>query len=142
MNTRGARVAYATPEISEWLSLDGRLAVRRGLAVRPMARRDAETADPMHIEAALRAVEAEVLELAFEVGLHLQELEPEHLGVGNERIGPAVPDVDRLVDERIGLLGLVSDGVDGALEDVSFPLRRSIAPCLSRRVRVVSARKR
>jgi hypothetical protein len=26
MNTRGARVAYATPEISEWLSLDRRLA--------------------------------------------------------------------------------------------------------------------
>jgi hypothetical protein len=29
----------------------------------------------MHVEAALRAVEREVLELAFEIGLHLQELE-------------------------------------------------------------------
>jgi hypothetical protein len=30
----------------------------------------------MHVEAALRAVEGEVLELALEVGLHLEELEP------------------------------------------------------------------
>jgi hypothetical protein len=37
MNERGARVAYATPEKSEWLNLDRRLAVRRGLPVRPMA---------------------------------------------------------------------------------------------------------
>jgi len=123
MNTRGARVAYATPEISEWLSLDRRLAVRRGLSVRPMARRDAETADPMHIEAALPAVEAEVLELAFEVGLHLQELEPEHLGVGNERIGATVADLDRLVHQLVRFGGLLGDGVDGALKDVSISLR-------------------
>jgi hypothetical protein len=41
---------------------------------------DAESAHPVDIEAALLAVEGEVLKLAFEIGLHLQELEPEHLG--------------------------------------------------------------
>jgi hypothetical protein len=46
-----------------------------------MSGRDAETADPMNVEAAPGAVEGEILELALEVGLHLEELEPEHLGV-------------------------------------------------------------
>ena len=87
-----------------------------------MARRDAETAHPMNVEAALRAVGDEVLKLAFEVGFHLQQLEPQHLRVGDERIGPAVSDPDRLVDERIGLLGLVRDGVDGVLQDVALPV--------------------
>jgi len=68
MNTRGARVAYATPEISEWLSLDRRLAVRRGLSVRPVARRDAETRHPVNIQTTLRAVEDEVLKLSLEIG--------------------------------------------------------------------------
>ena len=77
----------------------------------------------MHIEAALPAVEAEVLELAFEVGLHLQELEPEHLGVGNERIGATVADLDRLVHQLVRFGGLLGDGVDGALKDVSISLR-------------------
>jgi hypothetical protein len=53
--------------------LDRRLAVRRGLSVRPVTRGDAEARDPVHVETALRAVEGEVLELALEVGLHLEE---------------------------------------------------------------------
>jgi hypothetical protein len=40
--------------------------------------------------------------------------------VGDERIGPRVPKADRLVDERVGLRGLLGDGMDGALEDVSL----------------------
>lgn len=43
----------------------------------------------MHVEAALRALEKERPESPLEVGLHLQK---QHLGVGDERIGPAVPD--------------------------------------------------
>jgi hypothetical protein len=78
----------------------------------------------MHVEAALRAVEGEVLEFSFEVGLHVQELQPKHLGVGDERIGPTVADLDRLVDERVGLRCLVGYGVDGTFEDVSLSLRR------------------
>ena len=30
--------------------------------------------------------------LAYEIGLHLEQLQAQHLGAGNERIGPAVPD--------------------------------------------------
>jgi hypothetical protein len=78
----------------------------------------------VNIQAALRAVEAEVIEFSFEVGLHVQELQPKHLGVGDERIGPAVPDLDRLVDETVGLGGLLGYGMDGAFEDVSLSLRR------------------
>jgi hypothetical protein len=74
----------------------------------------------MNVEAALGAVEGEVLELALEIGLHVEELEPEHLRVGDERIGPTVPDLDRLVDELVGLRRLLGDGVDGVLEDLPF----------------------
>jgi hypothetical protein len=41
-------------------------AVRRWLQMRPMPRGAPETAHPVNVEAALRAVEREVLELAFE----------------------------------------------------------------------------
>jgi hypothetical protein len=62
----------------------------------------------------------QVLELALEVGLHLEELEPEHLGVGDEWIGPAVSDPDRLVDEVVGFHRLLSNGVDSVLEDLAL----------------------
>jgi hypothetical protein len=77
--------------------LDSRLAVRCRLPVRPMPGSDPETTHPMHIEAALGAIEGEVLKLTFEIGLHLEQLQPEHLGVGDERIGPTVSDPDSLV---------------------------------------------
>jgi hypothetical protein len=85
------------------------LALRRGLPVRPVAQRDAETAHPMHVEATLRAVEGEVLKLAFEVGLHLEQLETQQLGVDDERVGAAVPDFDRLVDELVRFGCLLGD---------------------------------
>jgi hypothetical protein len=40
--------------------------------------------------------------------------------VGHERIGPTVPDRDRLVDEIVELGSLLGDGVDGMFEDVAF----------------------
>jgi hypothetical protein len=40
----------------------------------------------MHVETALRAVHRPRLELAVEVGLHLEELEPKHLGVVGDRV--------------------------------------------------------
>jgi hypothetical protein len=42
------------------------------------------------------------------------------LGVRDERIGPAVADVDRLVDEGISLRCLLGDNADGSLEDVAL----------------------
>jgi hypothetical protein len=101
------------------LFLERRLAVRRGLPVRPMAGRHAEPADPMHVETTPGAVEGEILELALEVGLHLQELEPEHLRVDRDRVIASTSSL-RLVDELVGLRRLLGDGVDGVLEDVAF----------------------
>jgi hypothetical protein len=72
----------------------------------------------MHVEAALRAVEDEVLKLTFEIGLHLQELEPEHLRVDRDRMIASTSSL-RLVDEIVGLHRLLSDGVDGVLEDLA-----------------------
>jgi hypothetical protein len=40
----------------------------------------------MHVEAGLGAVRHPRLELTVEIGLHLEELEPQHLRVGDERI--------------------------------------------------------
>jgi hypothetical protein len=94
--------------------------VRRWLSVRPVSGRDPEPGDPMHVEAALRAVGDEVLKFALEIGLHVQELEPEHLGVHDKRVGSTVPDFDRLVDEGVGLRGLLGDGVNGMLEDLTL----------------------
>jgi hypothetical protein len=74
----------------------------------------------MHVEAALRAVEREVLQLALEIGLHLEPLQPEHLRVGDKWIGPAVPNVDRFVNEVVGLRCLLGDCVDGVLEDLAL----------------------
>jgi hypothetical protein len=74
--------------------------VRRRLPVRPMARSDAETADPMNAETALRAVEDEILELALEVGLHPQEFEPEHLRVDGDRVIASTGSL-RFIDELV-----------------------------------------
>jgi hypothetical protein len=73
----------------------------------------------MHVEAAPRAVEGEILELALEVGLHLQELEPEHLGGDGDRMIASTGSL-RFVDELVGLHRLLGDGVDGVLEDLAF----------------------
>jgi hypothetical protein len=80
---------------------------------------DPEAADPMNVEAALRTVEGEVLELALEVDLHLQQLEPRHLRVDGDRM-IASSGGGRLIDEFVGLRRLLGDGVDGVLEDVAF----------------------
>jgi hypothetical protein len=46
------------------------------------------------------SIEGERPEFAFEVGLHVQQFETEHLCVRDERIGSPVTDVDPLVDQR------------------------------------------
>ena len=75
----------------------------------------------MHVEAALRAVEGEVLELTLQIGLHLEELEPEHLRVDGDRMIASTGSL-RFVDEIVGLDGLLGDGVDGLLEDLALAL--------------------
>jgi hypothetical protein len=73
----------------------------------------------MHVETALRAVQRPRLELAFEIGLHLHELEPEHLRVDRDRMIASTGSL-RFVDEIVGLRRLLGDGVDGLLEDLAF----------------------
>ena len=48
--------------------------------------------------AALRAVEDELPELAFEIGLHIQKLEPQHLRVNRERMRPVEAGGESLVN--------------------------------------------
>ena len=86
----------------------------------PMPRRDAGAAHSLHVEAALRTVEREVLELALEVGLHLQELEPEHLRLDGDRMIASTGSL-RFVDELVGLDRLLGDGADGVLQDLALP---------------------
>jgi hypothetical protein len=73
----------------------------------------------MHIEAALRAVEGEVLELALEIGLHLQKLKSKHLRVNRDWMIAPTGSL-RFVDELVGLDGLLGDGADGVLEDLAL----------------------
>ena len=78
-------------------------------------RADAEPRDPMNVEAALRAVEGEVLKLTLEVGFHLQELEAEHLRVDGDRV-IASTGSGRLVHELVGLSRLLGQGPNGVLK--------------------------
>ena len=59
------------------------------------------------------------LEFVVEVGLHLQQLEAEHLRVDGDRmIAPSGG--DRFLDEIVGLDSLFGDGMGGELEDVTL----------------------
>ena len=74
----------------------------------------------MHVETKLRAVQRPRLELALEVGLHLEQLEPKHLRVDGDRVIASTSSL-RFVDEIVRLGGLLGDGLDGVLKDVAFP---------------------
>ena len=64
-------------------------------------------------------------EFTFEVGRHLEEFQPQR--VDDERIGAAVPDRDRLVDEIVGLCGLLGDALNPTLEHRGSPRRAAAA---------------
>jgi hypothetical protein len=79
------------------VSVKRRLPVRRGC---PVAWRDFKTGNPVHRLAAARAVEHQLPELSLEVGLHLQELEPQHLRVNRNRMGAVQAGVECFVEDR------------------------------------------
>jgi hypothetical protein len=56
----------------------------------------------MNVETALGAVQRPRLELALEIRLHLQELEPQHLRVDRDRMIASTGSL-RFIDELIGL---------------------------------------
>ena len=68
----------------------------------------------------VRAVEDKVGEFALEVGLHVEELEPEHPRVDRDRMGTVEAGGDCLVDELVGLRRLLGDAPDCPLEDAAF----------------------
>lgn len=84
---------------------------------------DAGTAHPMHVEAALGAVQRPGLKLALDVGFHLEELEPEHLGVDSDRMIASSGSL-RLGHELVSFRGLLGQGPDGVLEDLAFSAYR------------------
>jgi hypothetical protein len=89
-------------------TLDGGLVVRRGFPMRPVATRDTEPGDPVDRSSAGRAVEHELPEFPLEVGLHVQKLEPEHLGVQRDGMGVTESGVECFTDESVRSFSLVS----------------------------------
>ena len=73
----------------------------------------------MHVETTFGAVQRPRLELALEVGLHLEQLEAEHLRVNRDRMIASTGSL-RLIDELVGLDRLLGHGPDGVLEDLAF----------------------
>jgi hypothetical protein len=103
--------------------LHRRLAVRRRFRLRPVTRLDLEAGYPVDCAAAVPTVEHPSPEFSFEVRLHLQEFEPEHLHMDDEPVRTAEPGGDRLVHEVVGLDRLLGHGPDGTFEVVAFAAR-------------------
>jgi hypothetical protein len=103
-----------------------------------MAGTDPESGDPMDRATALRAVEEEPIETALEIGFHVEEFEPEHLRVDRERVGAVEAAGDRLVDERVGLRGLLGDDANRPLEELTLP--EALQAVMRRRLRLTTAR--
>ena len=110
-----SRRAQGTPTPS-----DDRLAVRRRLPVRPMSGLHPEARHPVDCLTACGAIEDERPELALEVGLHLQQLLAEPLRLDREGIRTVVACGERLVDQRVGLGGLLTQRPGSPLEDVAL----------------------
>jgi hypothetical protein len=88
----------------------------------PKAGPHAETANVVRRHAADDAIKDDPLELALEVALHRQQFRPQHLEVHDERFGPVEAGVDRLVDDRVGVGGLLRHALNGSLENLVFVL--------------------
>jgi hypothetical protein len=77
--------------------------MRRWEAMPPVPRvPHADALDPVDLHAAGCAVEHPSPEFSLEVGLHPQELEPQHLRVDRNRVIASTSSL-RLVDELVGL---------------------------------------
>jgi hypothetical protein len=73
----------------------------------------------MHLHAAGFAVEDPGRKFPIQVGVHLQELEPEHLCMDGDRVIASTRSL-RFIDELVGLDGLLGNGPDGVLEDLAL----------------------
>jgi len=79
----------------------------------------------MDVPAAVSAVEGERPELAFKVGFHVQQLEPEHLRLERDGMRPVEPGRESLVNDPARHCRLLAHDLDGPLEDVAFPPRHA-----------------
>lgn len=85
--------------------------------MRPMPRLDAKARNPVHSSSAGRAVEHEASELPFELGLHVQKLEPEHPGLERDGVRAAEPVLERFMYKRIRGRSLLAHGVHRSFQD-------------------------
>ena len=70
----------------------------------PMARvGHADSLNPMDLHAPRGAVQYEFGKLALEIALHLEQLQPQHLGVDHDRIGRTGSGREDQIDEVVGL---------------------------------------
>jgi hypothetical protein len=94
-----ARSEVSVPPDARRVSVKRRLPVRRGLSV-PSGLARLQDRQPSAPSGAARAVEHQLPELSLEVGLHLQELEPQHLRVNRNRMGAVQAGVECFVEDR------------------------------------------
>lgn len=89
--------------------------------MRPVPCRSSEASNPVNRPPAISTVEDELAELSLEIGLHVEQLQAEHLRVDRERMRSAEAGGERLVDEAVSLRRLLGNCGDGVFEDVTFP---------------------
>lgn len=86
-----------------------------------MPRPGSQAWDPVDRATARRAVKHELSELPLKIALHVQKLEPEHLGVNGDRVRSTSARGQDLVDEVVSLDRLLDHRADGVLEEVALP---------------------
>ena len=94
-----------------------------------MSRLYAKARNPVHPLPAGQAVEDEPPEFPFKVGLHVQKLESEHLGMERDGVGAAEVCVNRFVHKPVGGRDLLAHGTYRSLKDAALaPHQRDARP--------------
>lgn len=87
--------------------------MRRGLPVSPMACCDSDPSNPVNPLTAGRAVKDESVEFAFQIGLHVQKFEAQHLRLERHGMRAVEGSIVGLVHDGAGVLRLLGNGADG-----------------------------
>ena len=100
----------------------------------------ADPLDPVNLLAARRAVQDKFTEATFKFSLRLQESDPDHLGRDRDRMIICEAGVHRLVDDGVGVPGLLGDRVYRPSEDAAIRLAHSANARWCRRRRIPGRR--